>query len=225
MFNIFNRRKPIKFYHPELKPGERIEKVLLEFILPELEPLGFRFLKSELCFVRTNGDFVNVISIQKNKWNGGNDVCAFKPYLTIYSSELPKYLGISKTKKKIWFLGDSAEDIDGWIDKYFDNYYNLAAHDNFDLIESFKHILLNVGISYFNNYTTHNDVVNHYILNTVRSSIAPSLFDLCQMKKDKVGATAVISWFEELSENPTKKANQETLKEIDLRKDKLNNWL
>lgn len=225
MFNIFKRKKKLRFYCSELKPNERIEKILLDFIYPYLEPLGFKFIKSEFCFLRSNGDFDNVISFQKNKWNKANEVCAFKPLLTIYSSELPKYLGISKNEKRSWFLGDSVEYIEGWSNKYFDGYYDLAAYDNFDLIESFKNDLLNIGVTYFNSYTTYTDIINHYLHNEKKYYMAPHLFDLCQMKQNKESAVSILNWFEGFKNNTSKEISQETLKEIELREAKLKNWL
>src|SRR5690606_27710442 len=104
----------------------------------ELEKFGFRYLKSEMCFKRTYGEFVNEISFQKNKWNSGNEVCAFKPILSIYSVELPKYLKNTKENNRSGFLGGSVEYVDDWINDYFDGYYNLAKNDNFKIIEILK---------------------------------------------------------------------------------------
>jgi hypothetical protein len=48
MFNIFRTKAKPNYYHPELKPSLRIEKLLIEFILPEIKQYGFKYLKSEM---------------------------------------------------------------------------------------------------------------------------------------------------------------------------------
>ena len=225
MLNIFRRKIKTNYYHPDLKPSLRIENLLIEFILPEIEKLGFTYLKSEMCFKRTNGEFVNVISFQKNKWNGGNDVCAFKPILSIYSVELPKYLKTSKENKRDWFLGDSVEYINGWSSDYFDGYYDLAKHDNFKIIETLKNNIVNVGLPYFDNFKKYNEMVDHYIKYEKRYSMAPSLFDLCEMNNDKEKAKSVLNWFLDFQKNTQKEFSQDTLDRIENCKLKLKNWL
>lgn len=220
MLTIFKKQKP-KFYYPELNPSERIEKILLEYLLPELEPLGFKFKKSELSFIRTNGEFENEISFQKNKWNKGNEVCAFKPSLAIYSKELPKFLGITQEKKNIGFMGGYAEEIEGWGNNYFDGYYDLARHNNFDLIDALKYNLLTVGIKYFDEYKSYVAVVNYYLRNEERYFLSPSLFDICQMNNDIDKAVEILNWFEEFKNRTPKELNQNLINEIEIRKLKL----
>jgi hypothetical protein len=66
MLNFFRNNPKINFFQPDLKPSDRIEKLLIEFILPEMLKFDFKYLKSEMCFKRNCGEFVNKISFQKN---------------------------------------------------------------------------------------------------------------------------------------------------------------
>ncbi len=225
MLNIFKKKIKPNFYHPDLKPSLRIEKLLIEFILPEIEQLGFTYLKSEMCFKKTNGEFVNEISFQKNKWNGGNDVCAFKPILSIYSVELPKYLKTSKENKRDWFLGGSVEYIDDWSSDYFDSYYDLAKDDNFKIIETLKNNIVNIGLPYFDSFKTYSELVDHYIKYEKRYSMAPSLFDLCEMNNDKGKALNILNWFLNFQKTTQKEFHQDTLDKIESCKLRLKNWL
>lgn len=225
MFKFFkSKREKINFYHPELKPSLRIEKLLLEFIFPEIEPLGFKYLKSEMCFKRTYGEFVNEISFQKNKWNSGNDVCNFKPILSVYSVELPKHLKITKESKRSWFLGGSVEYIDGWSANYFDGYYNLAKYDNFKIAETLKENLIQTGIPYFERIKTYKELVDYYIKNEKRYYMAPSLFDLCEMNNDKEKAESILNWFLNFQKNSGKEFHQDTLDRVENCKLRLKNW-
>ncbi|WP_396155667.1 hypothetical protein [Flavobacterium macrobrachii] len=225
MFNIFRKKIKPNYYHPELKPSLRIEKLLIEFILPEIEQYGFKYLKSEMSFKRNCGEFVNEISFQKNKWNGGNEVCAFKPILSIYSVELPKYLKTSKDNNRSGFLGGSVEYIDGWSTKYFDGYYDLAKEDNFKVIEILNENLLKIGIPYFESFKTYKELVDHYIKNEKRYYMTPSLFNLCEMHNDKEKAESILNWFLDFQENSKKEFHQDTLDRIENCKIKLKNWL
>lgn len=225
MWNIFRTKAKLNYYHSDLKPSLRIEKILLEYILPEIEQYGFKYLKSEMCFKRTYGEFVNEISFQKNKWNGGNDVCAFKPILSIYSVELPKYLKTSKENKRSGFLGGSVEYIDGWTTNYFDGYYDLAKEDNFKIIETIKDNLLKIGIPYFDHFKTYREIIDYYINNEERYFMTPSLFDLCEMNKDKERAESILNWFLNFQKTNQKEFHQDTLNKIENCKLRLKNWL
>jgi len=225
MFNFFKpNSKKIKFYYPEVRPRERIEKLLLEFILPDIESVGFKYLKSEMCFKRNSGEFINEISFQKNKWNGGNDVCAFKPILTIYSTQLPKYLKTTKENKQSYFVGSSVEYVEGWASEYFNGYYDLAKHDNFEIISILRSNIQNVAIPYFEAFKTYRDVVEYYIQNEKRYYMAPSIFDLCKMHDDKVYAERILDWFLNFKNLGEKEFHQDTLNKIESCRLKLLEW-
>jgi len=225
MLNFFRNNPKINFFQPDLKPSDRIEKLLIEFILPEMLKFDFKYLKSEMCFKRNYGEFVNEISFQKNKWNAGNEVCAFKPILSIYSVELPKYLKTSKENNRSGFLGGSVEYIDGWSTKYFDGYYNLAKEDNFSIIETLNENLITIGIPYFECFKTYLELVDHYIKNEKRYYMAPTLFNLCEMNNDKEKAESILNWFLNFQKNSQKEFHQDTLDRIENCKMKLKNWL
>lgn len=91
MFGIFKKKNEIEFIYPDLKPADRIKSILIEYILPDLESKGFKFLKSELTFKRTIGNFEQCISFSKSKWNEGNNICKFSLRFIIYSIALQKY--------------------------------------------------------------------------------------------------------------------------------------
>jgi len=148
----------------------------------------------------------------------------FKPILSIYSVKLPKYLNLSKEKKRSGFLGGSAEYIDGWSTTYYDGYYNLARDDNFKIIETLKENLLKIGIPYFDYFKSYKELVDHFIINEKRYYMTPNLFNLCEMNKDKERAENILNWFIKFQETTKKEFHQDTLESIENCKFKLKNW-
>ena len=207
MFEFFNRRKKLTYLNEDLKPSERIRNLLQEYILPELTPFGFKFNNSDLTFTRQYGDFENTISFQKNKWNKGNEVCAFKPIVGVQSKILGSYYSKLRGDKSspIGLCGEyDVTNIKDWNIKYFDGYYDLAKVDNLELIKILKENILNAGLNYLDQFKNYSDVVSYYYEAKTKYFLAPYLFDLCFLNNDKECAEAVLKWFIEFERSTTK---------------------
>jgi hypothetical protein len=74
--------------YSNLKPGERIDKLLVEYLSPFLEPIGFNYLKSKRAFFKKNEFFDFHISWIGRKFNEGNRIVKFDIFLSCHS---PKY--------------------------------------------------------------------------------------------------------------------------------------
>jgi len=149
MFGIFKKKKTIEFLYSDLKPNDRIRKILTEFILPELEPLGFKLLKSELTFKRDIGDFQHTIYFQKTKWNSGNEVCKFKPHFGIYSNALKRYYAKNGTKisENPLIHNRQAEYLECWNHELYGNsWYDLVNYDNNKVVELLTNNILKLTL-------------------------------------------------------------------------------
>lgn len=228
MFGIFKKKKKIEFLYSDLKPNDRIRKILTEFILPELEPLGFKLLKSELTFKRDIGDFQNRIHFQKTRWNNGNKVCKFMPHLSIDSKRLKKYYqkdGI-KISGDLTIHNTTVEYLECWDKKALKNgWYDLVNYDNYEVIDSLKNNLLNCGMEFFKHSESETGIVNYIMSLKSYYPLTPILFDICKMYNNKEMAIKLLEWFRDFQENTEKKFSEDILESVTERETELKNWL
>ena len=92
MFNFFKKDRGKQLY-PELKPGERIVKLIKEFLEPELSKEGFVFFKSKMQFTKLHDIFEYDIYFSRSKYNSGNQCVRFDVLLSVSS---PKYASWEK---------------------------------------------------------------------------------------------------------------------------------
>ena len=228
MFGIFKKKKTIEFLYSDLKPNDRIRKILTEFILPELEPIGFKLLKSELTFKRDIGDFQHTIYFQKTKWNSGNEVCKFMPHLAIKSNSLKKYYAKngSKVSGDLTIHNRQAEYLECWNKEMLENgWYDLVNYDNNKVVESLRDNLLNCGMEFFKHSESETGIVDYIMSRNSYYYLTPSLFDICKMYNDKEKAAKLLNWFRDFQKNPEKKFDDSILESVTIRETELKNWL
>ena len=228
MFGIFKKKKTVEFLYSDLKPNDRIRKILTEFILPELEPLGFKLLKSELTFKRDIGDFQHTIYLQKTKWNSGNVVCQFKPHFGIYSNALKKYYAKNGTKvsENPLIHNRQAEYLECWNHELYENsWYDLVNYDNNKVVELLKNNILNCGMEFFKHSESETGIVDYIMSLNSYYYLTPTLFDICKMYDKREKANELLKWFRNFQKNPEKKFSEDILESVTKREIELKNWL
>ncbi|NUY80526.1 hypothetical protein HUK80_06435 [Flavobacterium sp. MAH-1] len=220
MFGLFRNSKR-EFIFEKLSPSIRIEKILSEFVFPELVDLGFKFNKKDLTFSRTHYEFENSIIFQKSKWNNGSDICAIKPSIAIQSKALADFYRKNKTTntKLIGLAGGNAEDIPNWNQECFDDgYYDFTQYDNLQIVKNLNHNLSGPVNDYFDQYKTYSDIVTHKIQKKTEYYLAPRLYDLCAINNDALFGKKVIGWYDEFKNRTDKGIPEELDKEMMKRK-------
>lgn len=204
---------------PELKPGDRIRKIIETYIYPDLEPLGFRMQKSTLSITRKVGDLKHEIYFPKSKWNAGNEVVIFE---IRYSVFFPKYLSWHlKTYQKNALNDGVSFSYNYIINDYFGAYYNygfnLAEHDNRAIVTLLKSFILEHIMPYFERKTLKNSV-----LDTLESNkyywLYPKLFDFARIENDLPLAKRVLDTFDVFIQNEKEDFPQDVIEDIELRK-------
>ena len=155
MFNFFKKDRGKQLY-PELKPGERIVKLIKEFLEPELSKEGFVFFKSKMQFTKLHDIFEYDIYFSRSKYNSGNQCVRFDVLLSVSS---PKYASWEKEfyelpKKQNGFISSGNPEFKRNGDKQFyeSGWYDLAKQHNEKLMNVVLKNLKTAGLAYFNNY-------------------------------------------------------------------------
>lgn len=222
---IFSTKKVM---YPELKPADRIRKVIEVHIFPDLEKLGFKMHKSTLSITRKVGDFKQEMHFQKNKWNQGNETVGFS---LIFNVSFPKYLKWHLSNYGAEPMNDGVAGTTVWgmkdwpVDFSSSSWYDLAAENNIKLVEAVKHNILTIGLDYFDSYSTKEKAIETTIASRSYYAMCPLLFDLALILDNKNLAETVIFWFDDFVSKEKAVFNENTLKDVELRKEKLKEWL
>ena len=154
-FNLFNK-KPVHLYD-HLKPKDRIDTLMTEYLSPILEPEGYTYLKSKRAFKKKGAFFDFHISWHGSKNNEGNTSVEFDITVAIYA---PKYRKWEKefyqldTKMDVFIDGSGVNYVKGWSKEYFKVWYDLVEHDNRKLMKAIVENVKQAGFDFFNNYTS-----------------------------------------------------------------------
>jgi len=152
--NIFNN-KPTHLYS-DLKPGERIDKLFLDFVFPVLEPKGYKYLKSKREIKRNNDFFDFHISWYGRKYNEGNISVEFDIFINSFSPKYRKWETDFYQLEKNWgnaIDGTRVDYIKGWDKEYYNyGWYNLVKYDNVKLMDKIKDNIENAAFRFFDNY-------------------------------------------------------------------------
>ncbi|OJD70133.1 hypothetical protein [Bacillus sp. NH11B] len=132
-----------------MKPKQLLSLYIENFLVNELQKLGFRYAKSVPKFSRTQGDFELTFSFSLSKWDS-EDYCEF---WTMWGVTSKKY---SKWYKEQWgnklvnnsIVGDAEWNIPGW--RRSTRYWKLT-NSEYDRAEfsAFIDNVMNVGIPYY----------------------------------------------------------------------------
>ncbi len=220
--NNMSERKRMKYIY--LKPGERIRRLIEEFVEPEMAKLGFKLLKSKLIFKRKKGGFTQEIYFAKNQRNFGNVVVSFWAILSITSNFYVKW------HEKTYGFKPLNNYVESWYDSHIKDWesayrnvtqYDLTKYDNVELMEDLTKNLLNIGVPLLNEVSDWEGAAN-YLMSKERYGFIAKIFDfyLLADKKDK-GIEAL-----QIAENYFKSVDiddvpQERFEEIKIRREHL----
>jgi len=214
------RRK--KFKYTDLKPGDRIRKLIEEFVEPELTKLGFKLLKSELTFKRKVGDFTQEIYFAKNQRNFGNTVVSFWTILSVKSNFYVKW------HEKTYGFKPMNEFINSWYDNQIKTWnsefwngghYDLTEFDNIKLMTDLTKNILSIGIPLLNQVSDWEGGADYQMRNE-RYGFISKIFDFYVLadKKEKAIESIQIAedYFKSVEDVPN-----ERFEEIKVKKDYL----
>jgi hypothetical protein len=216
---MFTRKK---MKYEDLKPGERIRKLIEEFVEPELTQLGFKLLKSELTFKRKIGNFTQEIYFAKNQRNFGNTIVSFWTILSVKSNYYLKW------HEKTYGIKPMNEFIQSWYDNHIKTWnsdywsagkYDLTKFDNNKLMNDLKKNILTIGIPLLDKNSNWENAGDNLMENE-RFGFVSKIFDFYILAGKKEKAIESINTIEKYF----KKANdypQEIFEEIEMRKDYL----
>jgi hypothetical protein len=226
--NFFkNLLKKDTYLFPDLKPGDRIYKIISEYIFPDLEKIGFKISKTPLTMRRKVGDVEQEIYFQKNRNNSGKYVVAFLPHFTVTSKWyvewcIEKYNAAPLNE---YIIGTSAAYIPNWDKKYFNFWYDLAKHDNLEIANALKNNINKHGLPYLDIFSDKQKTINYILGTGFYHYMAPMLFDFAFMLNDKQQAKKILNWFTEYQNSTNGRFQDFTIRDILDRQDAFNNWV
>jgi len=222
--NIF---KNDKFLFSNLKPGERIRKVIESYIYPDLQRIGFKMNKSTLSINRKVGDFKQEIYFAKNKYNNSNKVVSFDPHFFITSRFYVKWhkkkYGIEPINDSIY--GTRAHYLPNWSHEYFNDWwYDLAIVDNNEIIRVLKSNIKKNGLPFLDLLSDKRTAID-FLMSNSKYYKAPMLIDFAFMLEDKMLAKKILTWFLEYENNIDNKFEERILTDISIRAGLIDDWI
>ncbi|RMA56303.1 hypothetical protein [Ulvibacter antarcticus] len=231
--NLF-KKKPIHLYD-DLKPGARIDKLLVDFLAAILEPEGFKYLKSKREFKKRGEFFDFHLGWRGRKYNEGKRTVKFDISINSFSPKYRKWETQYYQLNENWgnaVDGTRVDYIDGWDKEYYDlGWYDLVKYDNIKLMEKVVENTKVAGFTFFQNYTSLDSaitklkkypianlekIVDFYILQDKWKEA----FEFFEENK---------GWHEEEEKlegsDPNSQYSMNRRMPFEKRKDKLNNWL
>ncbi|MBL7724229.1 MAG: hypothetical protein JNK27_08760 [Chitinophagaceae bacterium] len=141
--------------HSDLCPRERIKLILEEYIAHPLSLEGFKYYKSQSKFRRDIGPFRQEITISKDKWNRGNETCAFWLILFVYAKDYKKWhtLNYNKLPMNDIVFAEYHYHIATWTSKFGKGKYDLSVQNNLEVIEEIILNLKQIAIPLLDNYS------------------------------------------------------------------------
>ena len=225
MFNLFKpKKKEINLIYPEIGVSKRIDKIVENFILPKIEHLGFKLLKSELKLVRNIGDFKQTIYIQKSRTNSADVRIKFnlifiveyekykKWFEKIYNEKLSNDYRINDNT--LWATHD---DIPNWGESLYSvGWYDLLKRDNYEIVNEINDKLINIAIPYMDEFSDLESAIEKNI-NLESYTKTAMLLDFCKIINDNKKAIEIRDWYKlNVVENDIQ-LNEEVLMEIEKR--------
>ena len=220
---MFKRKK---FKYSDLKPGDRIRKLVEEYVEPELSAIGFKLLKSELTFKRKIGNFTQEIYFAKNQRNFGNTVVSFWTILSVKSNFYVKW------HEKTYGFKPMNEFIDSWYDNHIKTWnseywnggqYDLTKFDNVKLMNDLTKNILNIGIPLLNEASDWETAADYQVRNQKFGFIS-KIFDFYVIADKKQKAIEALQFAEDFFKS-LEDVPEERFEEIKVKKDYLQQWL
>lgn len=215
------------FLYPELKSGDRIYKIIQEYIFPDLEKIGFKLSKSPLAITRKVGEYEQTIYFSKNKNNYNNEVVAFFPQFQVTSKAYVKWCkdryGVEPINENIMI--SSPDYITNWNhDYFFGGYYNFAKDDNVAIVKAIKENIDKIGLPYLDTFCDNQSAINYILESNREFHLAPMLFDFAVMLGDKLQAEKILKWHFDFKNKFTDSLREDTLRDVANRQKALDNW-
>ena len=211
-----------------MNPSENVRRFIEEKLYPDLEKLGFKFSAKSLTIYRRVGNFNQEIHFPKHKRNEGDEVVKFD---LIFNITFPGYKKFHKQEYGIEALnegvaGNRAIDIQNWnLTFYETGWYDLAVVNEKDLKESIISNILGPGIDFLNAYSTPEKAIKTTFLSKSYYFRCPLLFDLAFILQNKELATDILKWYDDYMLSGDKTMNENTQKNVEIRKLKLKEWV
>ncbi len=157
MFHLFNKKNEILKLYQDLAPGERIKKLFEEKLGPFLTANNFRFVKSKNLFKRQTGTFTQEIYVAKDKWNRGDEVCAFWLIFIITAGDFnawhqKEYGTLPMNNIVASFYHNHLKN---WKTEFLSQQYDLSKQDNNKVFEEIKVNIENLVFPLFDKYSTY----------------------------------------------------------------------
>ena len=232
-FDIF--RKRINHIYSDLKPAERIDKLLFEYVFPTLESKGFKYLKSKREFKKKNDFFNFHISWYGRKYNKGNVSVEFDIFINSFSPKYRKWETEFYQLDKNWgnaIDGTRVDYIEGWDKEYYNlGWYDLVKYDNKKLMEKVKENVENAGFRFLEHFISFDSAIKKLKEYPIRHFEKIIDFYLIQDKWQEA-----YDFFENNKEwhkeqekmegnDPNSQYSMNRRVPFELRKEKLENWL
>jgi hypothetical protein len=123
-------------------------------------------------------------------------------------------------------LGTRAHYIPNWTHEYYqDWWYDLAKDDNYEIVMYLKVNIEKNGLPYLNALSDKQSAIDFIIGQNSYYFKAPMLFDFALMLNDRKQAERILQWFNDNKNNTESNFQPNTLKDIEIRHEILNNWL
>jgi hypothetical protein len=140
-----------------MKPKELLNSYIEDYLVDEVQKLGFRYSKSVPEFSRTKGEFEITFSFSLSKWNS-EDYCEFWTMWDVSSKEYAKWFKEQWGNKPVnnAIVGDAEWNIPGWTRD--GNHFRLTNDSKSDEAEfnGFIDNVINFGIPYYANISDWN---------------------------------------------------------------------
>lgn len=225
MFNLFKPKKnEIDLIYPEVEVSKRINKIVENFILPKIEHLGFKLLKSELKFVRNVGDFKQTIYIKKSITNYTDVAIKFKLIFIVEYVKYKKWFEKKYNEKlsndyrindnTLWATHD---DIPNWGETlYSKGWYDLLSRNNYEIVNEINDKLVNIAIPYIDEFSDMESAIEKNI-NLERFTKTAMLLDFCEIINNRKKAIEIRDWYKSNVVENSIQLNEEVIIEIEKR--------
>jgi len=207
---------------PELRPTERILRIIAEYVFPPLEKEGFKLLKSGYIKREVN-QYIQEIRFSRSKWNTGNEICAFTPNFTVIIKNYKKW---HEFKYDELPLNDvlyslTAKYLKDWNRELYEyDSYDFAKDDNYRIIELLNGNISKCGLPFFNKLSNYQTAVQ-LLVASEHYYIAPKMIDICLMNEDYKLANEVVKWFRDYEKTERSEFMESTLAGMSNREKKI----
>lgn len=135
----------------DLKPRDRIVKIIETYILPEISYLGYSFVKTKMQLERNVGSFKQIVWFRTTRKNYKDEVVEFAIHLKVENEE---YSRIRKTydyspdyyyhndNSNLAFIAETVDNLSEWENQRDEYWYSLHLNDNIEVVnEIIKNIV------------------------------------------------------------------------------------